>query len=178
MKKMFYVILSLFTLLIFGCSSPSVEVIKAEFAEGIYLSGGQPIVLEGVKTLLSIGNKGMLCSFEDHNIIKISLNFNYKALNTKEKIGSDEYRSEVYNILSKNAHFYSGEIEIKSVWGFWPEKVTEKSASDMELFYVIPCKTDLKKLRFEYDASQLGRDTGIYTYTKFSNMKPLKPKKQ
>lgn len=178
MKKLFYVILSVFTLLLFGCSSPSVKVIKAEFAEDIYVSSGSPIILDGVETSLAIGEKGMWCSFKGHDIIKISLNFNYKALDTKEKIDTDEYLSEVYKILKENAHFFNGEIEQKAVWGFWPEKATETSASNMKLFYVIPNKTDPNKLKFEYDASQLRGDGNTYSFTKFGSMKLLKPKKQ
>jgi hypothetical protein len=171
-------IIPMLMLFIIGCSSPTVKVKKAEFAEDIYVSSGSPIILDSVKTILSIGQKGMWCSFEGHDIIKISLNFNYKALDTKEKVGTDEYLSEVYRILKTNAHFYDGEKEINVVWGFWPEKATETSASNMVLFYVIPNKTDLSKLRFEYDASQLGSEVKTYTYAEFSDMEPLKPKEQ
>jgi hypothetical protein len=178
MKKMSYFILLVFSLLLFGCTSQSVKVIKAEFVEDIYVSSGSPIIVEGAVTSIAIGEKGIWCSFKGHDIIKISLNFNYNALDTKEKIGTDEYLSEVYKILKENAHFFNGEIEQKAVWGFWPEKATKTSASNMKLFYVIPNNTDLNKLKFQYDASQLRGDVNTYTFSNFSSMKPLKPKKQ
>ena len=112
------VIFLVFSILFFSCSRPNVEVVKAEFVEDIYVSGGQPLVVQGVKQQIAVGDNGMWCKFEGHDIIKISLNFNYESLDIHEEIGSDEYRSTVYNILYKNAHLFNGEAELKSIWGY------------------------------------------------------------
>lgn len=102
MKKILInVILSIFSILLFSCSRPNVEVIKAEFVEDIYVSGGQPIAVRGVKQQIAVGDNGIWCKFEGHDIIKISLNFNYENLDTHEEIGSDEHRRVVYSILYK-----------------------------------------------------------------------------
>lgn len=74
----------------------------------------------------------------------------------------------------KNAHLFNGEAEIKSIWGFWPEKVTETRALNLKLFYIIPNNTNLEKLRFEYETSILGESINSYTYSGFNKMKPLK----
>ncbi|MDQ7815549.1 MAG: hypothetical protein RDU14_00825 [Melioribacteraceae bacterium] len=177
-KKLFYSILPAIIILLFGCSSPDVEVIDAEFAKSIYVSTGQPIVLEGITSSIGIGEKGIWCSFQNHDIIKITLDFNFKALDTKEEIGTDKHQSEVYRILNENAHMYNGENEIKLVWGYWPEETTGTSASDMKLFYVIPDSTDLKNLKFEYDTSLLNGVKGKYSYAKFDKMKPLEEEKE
>ncbi|MBN2613258.1 MAG: hypothetical protein JXB00_17020 [Bacteroidales bacterium] len=163
-----------FSILFLSCSRPNIEVIKAEFVEDIYVSGGQPLAVQGVEQQISVGKNGMWCKFKGHDIIKISLNFNYENLDIHEEIGSDEHRCEVYNILYKNAHLFDGKAEIKSIWGFWPEKVTETSASNMSLFYIIPKDTNMDKLRFEYETSILGKSIDSYTYSGFNKMKPLK----
>lgn len=177
-KKLFITVLPAFMILLSGCSSPDVEVIDAEFAKDIYSSAGQPIVLEGITTTVGIGESGLWCSFKDHDIVMITLDFNFKGLDTKEETGSEKHHSEVYKILNKNAHMYNGEKEIELVWGYWPEETTATSASDMKLFYVIPDSTDLKKLKFEYDTSILNGVKGKYSYAKFDKMKPLEEEKE
>ena len=160
---------------VFGCSSPpDVEVTQAEFAEHIYFPGkGLPKMTPGLKAQISVGEKGVWCKYEEHHIVKLLLDFNFKSLDTKEEIGSDEYKNEVFLILAKNAHLYDGSNEIERFFGYWPEDATETSVSQMTMFYVIPVDTDLKNLRFEYDRSILGINTGTYTYVKFDEMEPL-----
>ena len=157
--KLYLITLSSLALFLFACSSPDVEVIKAEFAESIIYDGG------------------VSCIYKDHHIIKITLNFNFQNLNTKEQVGTDAYSSEVYQILSQNAHLYNGDSIIKYTYGYWPKKTTKTSASGMVLFYVIPDNTDLNKMKFIYDASVLGGTTKTYTYSSFGEMKPLALKK-
>lgn len=172
-RKYYSGIFIICVIFIWGCSKKDVEVVDAEFAKNIYVSTGQPIVLDGVTTEIGIGKSGIWCSFKEHDIIRITLDFNFKALATKEKIGSDEYRSEVYKILSKNAHFYNGNKELENIWGYWPEETSATSASEMQLFYVIPHGIDMSKLKFEYDTSILSGTPGKFTYANFNNMKPL-----
>ena len=171
-KKIFFVISLIVLTLLVGCSKPNVEVVEAEFAKGIY-SGGQPILLKGISTSLAIGKNGVWSSFVDHKIIVVSLNLNYQPIHTKEEVGSDKHKSEVYEYLSKYARFYNDGVESKLVWGYWPDKVSETSASNLKLFYVIPDNTDLNKLKFEFEYSILNGIKGVYTYTKFNKMKPL-----
>ncbi|MGD8307110.1 MAG: hypothetical protein PVF17_10680 [Ignavibacteria bacterium] len=172
-------IILLFSLLIsisfFNCSSPpDIEIINAEFVENIYFSGmSLPPMIQGVQTQVSVGENGVYCKYVDHHIIKLELNFNFKAIATQEEVGSKEHKKELFNTLSKIAHLYDGEIEQDLFWGYWPTEVTETSVTDMSLIYVIPATTDMSKLKFEYDTSILGGTTGIYTYSKFADMKPL-----
>jgi hypothetical protein len=158
-NKLNIVVCSLLVFLIFACNRPNVKVIKAEFAKNILFDGG------------------IACVYTGKNIIKITLDFNFQNLITKEQVGSDAYKSEVYQLLSKNAQFYCGDSVIEPTHGYWPEKITKTSASKMVLFYVIPNKTDLNKLKFEYNASILGGQTKPYSYSSFFEMKPLSPEK-
>lgn len=172
-RKLFCLILSGCIVFILGCSKKDVEVVDAEFAKNIYVSTGQPIVMEGITTEVGIGKSGIWCSFKEHDIVKITLDFNFNSLATTEKTGSDEYRSEIYKILSKNAHFYNGNKELENVWGYWPEEASATNASGMELFYVIPHGIDMTILKFEYDTSILNGTPGKFTYANFNSMKPL-----
>jgi hypothetical protein len=156
--KLVFVAFTAFTVLLIACSNPDIEVTKAEFVESIIYSGGVSVV------------------YKDNQIIKMTLDFNFQNLNTTEKEGTDAYKSEVYQILTKNAQLNIVDSLVKATYGYWPKEITKTSASELIMFYVIPNNTDLNKLVFQYDVSILGKTPGIFTYSDFGNMKPLSPK--
>jgi hypothetical protein len=156
-RKIVYFILPCLMVMMTGCSKP-VKVVKAEFAEYIVYSGGVSV------------------SYTDKQTISMTLDFNYKNLDTKEAVGSDAYKSEVFQILTKNASFYSGDSLIEYTYGYWPDKITKTSADNLILYYLIPLNADINKVRFEYNTSVLNGKPGSFVYNQFAKMKPLKPK--
>ena len=132
-----------------------------------------PFIKGAEKVKVAVGKNGIRCTYENHHIIRLTLNFSYKPLDINDELGSDRYRSKVFNILQKNSHMYNGNNVVKSIWGYWPKEVTETNAYEMTLFYLIPTSSDLSKLRFEYDKSILGDTGGIFVFDKFADMEAL-----
>lgn len=167
MKKEFNFVLFIFLLILFSCNSkPGVKVIKTEFVESLWVSGGgMPGIVGSVKINQYEGGNEFF--YQDHDIIKLTLNFNFQNIDSKEQLGSEAHRRELYKILIQKAQFYIEDSIAKNIWGYWPEKTTETSAKNMVLFYAIPKEVDKNILKFEYDKSILGSTSGIYNYNNF-----------
>jgi hypothetical protein len=68
---------------------------------------------------------------------------------------SDDYREELYSILTKAIHFYDGETPIKLNWGYWPTEAGNNYAKDMSFFFVVP-ENHSDQLRLVFDGELLG----------------------
>ena len=167
MKKYLFPVIFVYLILMYSCNSgSSVKVTKSEFVESLWVNGGGMPGIAGNVEVHQYEN-GNDFFYKDHDVLKLTMNFNFQSIDSEEEPGSEAQRREFYKILVQNSHFYIGDSLIINIWGYWPEKCSNTSAKKMVLFYAIPKNTDLKSLKFEFDKSILGNTAGIYCFNSF-----------
>ena len=141
----------LFIFFLSACGGAGVKVISAEYVDSINVGG-------------------VFYNYEGQKIVELHLDFNFDASVTEDlDPQSDDFRDELFGILHEGAHFYNGDEEVESTYGYWPDEAGVDFAKDMTLFYVVPESSPDEDLRFVFDGDILGdEDAGLDTTLNFN----------
>jgi hypothetical protein len=145
------VLLVTLALLLAGCggSGPKAKITSAEYVDTIRAGG-------------------VSYKFEGQDNIQIVLEFTFdESVVSGLDPTSDEYRKELFSLLTTGAHFYYEGQEVERTWGYWPQEAGGNYAKELSLFYVVPSNRSAESLRFVYDGDVLGEGaSGIDTVIK------------
>ena len=153
-----------------GCASKSVSVsnVKGFYVESFAVSG--QTFLQGAQSA-KIGDNSTLYdeeSFPDNKIVRVELDAAFINLESSAKIGSDDYRKDVYAAIKSSVTFTAAGEKIDPVWGFWPKTAEKDRAEQTALLYLVPKDSSLSDLKLIVDGAALGDDTFHYEFTDFT----------
>jgi len=157
-------------LVITGCGSSAVSVsgITGSFVDSFSVSG--QVILPGA-TNAQIGNNSTTYntdSFADSRIVEVIFNAKFVSVTSSAKVGSDDYRDDVYSAISKATTLTAAGQTITSIYGFWPKTASKTSATHMTMIYVVPSSTQASDLKWTVDGTTLGDATYQFSFTDFT----------
>ena len=149
MKKLivFTLVLAL-SLVLCGCGSHKAEckIISAEFVDAVPMNGGIQVDYEG------------------KSIFKIVFTATLAETFTGDGAKGDDFRKAMYSHINGGCKLTFDGGEGEQVWGYWPEKASQYSATQMTLFYTVPEGTEASALTFTLDGGVLGDAEYQFSY--------------
>ena len=135
-------------LVLCGCGPHKAEckVISAEFVDAVPMNGGVQV------------------NYEGKSIFKIVFTATLAEGFTADGAKGDDFRKAMYSRINDGCKLTIDGGEGEQVWGYWPEKASQYSATKMTLFYTVPEGTDASALTFALDGSALGDAEYQFTY--------------
>lgn len=123
-----------------GCGSHKADckVVSTEFVDAVPMNGGVQV------------------NFEGKSIIKIVFTATLAEAFTADGAKGDDFRKAMYSRINDGCKLTFDGGEGEQVWGYWPEKASQYSATKMTLFYTVPEGTEASALTFALDGSTLG----------------------
>ena len=123
-----------------GCGSHKAEcrILSAEFVDTIPMNGGIQVKYEG------------------KSIFKVQFSATLAEAFSADGAKGDDFRKAVYSHINDGCKLTFDGGEGEQVWGYWPEKASQYSATQMTLFYTVPEGTEASALTFTLDGSVLG----------------------
>ena len=149
MKKLIALIFVLaLAFVLAGCGPHKAEckVISAEFVDAIPMNGGVRV------------------NYEGKSIFKIVFTATLAEGFTADGAKGDDFRKAMYSRINDGCKLTFDGGEGEQVWGYWPEKASQYSATKMTLFYTVPEGTEASALTFTLDGSALGDREYQFTY--------------
>ena len=149
MKKLIALIFVLaLAFVLAGCGPHKAEckVISAEFVDAVPMNGGVRV------------------NYEGKSIFKIVFTATLSEGFTADDAKGDDFRKAMYSRINDGCRLTFDGGEGEQVWGYWPEKASQYSATKMPLFYTVPEGTDASALTFALDGSALGDAEYQFTY--------------
>ena len=149
MKKLIALILVLaLALVLAGCGPHKAEckVISAEFVDAVPMNGGVQV------------------NYEGKSIFKIVFTATLAEGFTADGAKGDDFRKAMYSRINDGCKLTFDGGEGEQVWGYWPEKASQYSATKMTLFYTVPEGTDASALTFTLDGSALSDAAYQFSY--------------
>ena len=139
-KRIALVLLAILALVLFGCGSHKAgcNIISAEFVDAVPMNGGIQV------------------NYEGKSIYKIQFSVTLAEAFTADGAKGDDFRKAMYSHINDGCKLTFDGGEGEQVWGYWPEKATQYSATRMTLFYTVPEGTEASDLSFTLDGSVLG----------------------
>lgn len=129
-----------------GEHKANVEIVSADFAE-------------------SIPTGGVTYTFEEYDIYKIVLNASLAEKFDGGGAKGDDFRDAMYDHIRDGCALTVEGGESNLTWGYWPEKATAYSATQMTLFYTVTKGTPASAITFTVDGAALGDGEYQFTYT-------------
>ena len=83
---------------------------------------------------------------------------------TADGAKGDDFRKAMYSRINDGCKLTFDGGEGEQVWGYWPEKASQYSATKMTLFYTVPEGTEASALTFALDGSALGDAAYQFSY--------------
>ena len=149
MKKLIAMIFVLaLALVLAGCGPHKAEckVISAEFVDAVPMNGGVQV------------------NYEGKSIFKIVLTATLAEGFTADGAKGDDFRKAMYSRINDGCKLTFDGGECEQVWGYWPEKASQYSATKMTLFYTVPEGTEASALTFTLDGGVLGDAEYQFSY--------------
>ena len=149
MKKHIALILVLaLALVLVGCGVHKAEckVISAEFVDAVPMNGGVQV------------------NYEGKSIFQIVFTATLAEAFTADGAKGDDFRKAMYSRINDGCKLTFDGGEGEQVWGYWPEKASQYSATKMTLFYTVPEGTDASALTFTLEGSALGDAAYQFSY--------------
>lgn len=149
MKKLIAMIFVLaLALVLAGCGPHKAEckVISAEFVDAIPMNGGVRV------------------NYEGKSIFKIVFTATLAEGFTADGSKGDDFRKAMYSHINAGCKLTFDGGEGEQVWGYWPEKASQYSATQMTLFYTVPEGTEASALTFTLDGGVLGDAEYQFSY--------------
>ncbi len=149
MKKLIVTLLVFaLALVLVGCGSHKAEcrVISAEFVDAVPMNGGVQV------------------NYEGKSIFKIVFTAALAEGFTADGAKGDDFRKAMYSRINDGCRLTFDGGEGEQVWGYWPEKASQYSATKMTLFYTVREGTEASALTFALDGSALGDAAYQFSY--------------
>ena len=149
MKKLIALIFVLaLAFVLAGCGPHKAEckVISAEFVDAVPMNGGVRV------------------NYEGKSIFKIVFTATLAEGFTADGAKGDDFRKAMYSRINDGCKLTFDGGEGEQVWGYWPEKASQYSATKMTLFYTVPEGAEASALTFTLDGSALGDAEYRFTY--------------
>ena len=131
-----------------GCGSHKAEckITSAEFVDAVPMNGGVQV------------------NYEGKSIFKIVFTATLAEGFTADGAKGDDFRKAMYSRINGGCKLTFDGGEGEQVWGYWPEKASQYSATKMTLFYTVPEGTRASALTFALDGSVLGDAEYQFSY--------------
>ena len=149
MKKRIVLILVLaLTLVLCGCGSHKAEcrIVSAEFVDTIPMNGGIQV------------------NYEGKSVFKVQFSATLAEAFSADGAKGDDFRKAMYSHINDGCKLTFDGGEGEQVWGYWPEKASKYSATQMTLFFTVPEGTQASALTFTLDGSALGDAEYQFSY--------------
>ena len=149
MKKLIALIFVLaLAFVLAGCGPHKAEckVISAEFVDAVPMNGGVRV------------------NYEGKSIFKIVFTATLAEGFTADGAKGDDFRKAMYSRINDGCRLTFDGGEGEQVWGYWPEKASQYSATKMTLFYTVPEGTEASALTFTLDGGVLGDAEYQFSY--------------
>ena len=112
----------------------------------------------------NIPMNGIMVDYEGQSIFKIVFSATLAEGFDADGAKGDDFRKAMYSRINDGCKLTFDGGEGEQVWGYWPEKASQYSATKMTLFYTVPEGTDASALTFTLEGSALGDAAYQFSY--------------
>ena len=136
------------TLVLAGCGAHKAgcKVESVEFVDAVPMNGGIQV------------------NYEGKSIFKIVFTATLAEAFTADGAKGDDFRKAMYSRINDGCKLTFDGGEGEQVWGYWPEKASQYSATKMTLFYTVPEGAEASALTFTLDGGALGDAEYQFSY--------------